>query len=102
MVQLLKKDKQNEFFEWNELIGSKFSNSNPALNNEIKFDSWLETENLFCVIQKSPVEYDLILSNDINTKGNTQWFYFRVMNNYFLGKIKFNIINLVSPQLLTI
>jgi len=39
-------------------------------------------------------EYDLILQNDFNTKGNTQWFYFRVKNLPKNKNVKINIINL--------
>jgi Zinc carboxypeptidase. len=42
-------------------------------------------------------EYNLILQNDINTKGNTQWFYFRVSNTTKDLKVKFNIINFSKP-----
>jgi hypothetical protein len=39
-------------------------------------------------------EYDLMLQNDINTKGNTQWFYFRISNPPKGQAIKINIVNL--------
>ena len=38
-------------------------------------------------------EYDLILQNDINTKGNTQWFYFKVVNPPVRTALKINIVN---------
>jgi hypothetical protein len=40
------------------------------------------------------MEYDLILQNDINTKGNTQWFYFRISNPPANSNIKINIVNM--------
>lgn len=39
-------------------------------------------------------EYDLLLQNDLNTKGNTQWFYFRINNPPRNRPIKLNIVNL--------
>lgn len=36
----------------------------------------------------------MILQNDINTKGNTQWFYFRIVNLTKNNPIKINIVNL--------
>ena len=43
-------------------------------------------------------EYDLILKPDFNTRGYTQWYYFRV-NNTKSGRLyRFNIINLMKPD----
>ena len=42
----------------------------------------------------SDEEYDLLLQNDINTKGHTQWYYFSVSNTRANLKVKFNITNL--------
>ena len=42
-------------------------------------------------------EYDLYLLNDINTRGNTQWYYFKASNiscKRFPLKVRFNIRNL--------
>ena len=39
--------------------------------------------------------YDLILQNDLNTKGFTQWFNFKVQNKRNNFVAKFNIVNLV-------
>ena len=41
-------------------------------------------------------EYDLIMQNDINTKGNTQWFYFRMVNVPANENIKINIVNMMK------
>ena len=40
-------------------------------------------------------EYDLILRPDINTRGHTQWYYFRVTNMRKGIRYKFNVINMV-------
>ena len=44
------------------------------------FESRFESGNLQLVHKKSDTDYDLILQNDINSKGHTQWFFFRVSN----------------------
>lgn len=49
-----------------------------TISNELKFDSNFESGNLFSAYKINDYEYDLILQNDINTKGNTQWFFFSV------------------------
>ena len=43
-------------------------------------------------------EYDLILQNDINTNGHTQWYFFRVSNTTAGMKVKFNFLNLAKPD----
>ena len=45
-------------------------------------------------LKLSDYEYDLIVSNDTNSRGHTQWFYFQVSNTSSNMTIKFNIINL--------
>jgi hypothetical protein len=47
--------------------------------------------------EKNTIEtYDLILQNDVNTKGHNQWFYFKITNTKKNQKIKLNIVNLVK------
>mmetsp|Transcript_4821 Transcript_4821/g.7261 ORF Transcript_4821/g.7261 Transcript_4821/m.7261 type:complete len:336 (-) Transcript_4821:2969-3976(-) len=58
------------------------------------FESRFESGNLLAAIKVSEVEYDLILQNDINTNGNTQWYFFRVANKVAGKKIRFNFLNL--------
>lgn len=43
-------------------------------------------------------EYDLVLQNDINTNGNTQWFFFRIGNTRKGQRVKFNLLNLAKPD----
>ena len=62
------------------------------------FESRFETGNLLAAMKVSNKEYDLVLQNDINTNGHTQWFFFRVMNVYKGMTVKFNIINLAKPD----
>ena len=43
-------------------------------------------------------EYNLILQNDINSKGHTQWFYFQVQNTRRGMRVKFNLLNFIKPR----
>lgn len=43
-------------------------------------------------------EYNLLLQNDINTNGHTQWFFFRVSNTFKGQRVKFNMLNLCKPD----
>lgn len=62
------------------------------------FESRFESGNLLAAIKMSDTEYDLILQNDINTNGHTQWYFFRVGNTRKGQKVTFNIINLAKPD----
>lgn len=43
------------------------------------FDSRFESGNLRKAAKVNNIEYNLWLENDLNTKGHTQWFYFKVV-----------------------
>eukprot|EP00347_Sterkiella_histriomuscorum_P008119 403346302 len=60
----------------------------------LNFDSVFESGNLALAIQVSETEYDLILQNDINTKGHTQF----VSNFSVQTEVKFNILNLCKAK----
>jgi hypothetical protein len=47
----------------------------------LEFDSVFESGNLALALKVSDNEYNLLLQNDINTNGHTQWFYFKVKSN---------------------
>ena len=64
----------------------------------LSFESRFESGNLLCAMQVSENEYDLILQNDINTNGHTQWYFFKVENTRKGMKVKFNILNLAKPD----
>ena len=68
---------------------------NSPYDNTLIFESRFETGNLCMAIKVSEWEYDLLMQNDINTGGYTQWFYFRVNNTKARSSVKFNIINFV-------
>ena len=44
-----------------------------------------------------PNEYDLILQNDTNTNGYTQWFFFKVKSN-LSGAFRFNLLNFTKSS----
>jgi hypothetical protein len=64
----------------------------------LKFSSNFESGNLKRAIQVFDNEYDLILSNDVNTGSYCQWFYFAVENMRADVTYKFNIINMEKPS----
>lgn len=62
------------------------------------FESRFESGNLLAAIKLSDTEYDLVLQNDVNTNGHTQWYFFRVGNTRKGQTITFNIINLAKSD----
>ena len=67
------------------------------------FDSRFENANLRKVAKVNNVEYNLWLENDLNTKGHTQWYFFKVLYKDVALRvdkkshiIKFNILNLAK------
>ena len=62
------------------------------------FESRFESGNLRRAIQVYEFEYDLILKPDYNTRGHTQWYYFRIANVRANKVYRFNIINLMKPD----
>jgi len=69
------------------------------MHNTLEFDSVFESGNLAIAIKVEDNEYNLLLQNDLNTNGHTQWFYFRVKSNFNKKTtVKFNILNLYKPK----
>ena len=62
------------------------------------FESRFESGNLRRAIQVYEFEYDLILKPDYNTRGYTQWYYFRIGNTRAGKTYRFNIINMMKPD----
>lgn len=62
------------------------------------FESRFESGNLHCAHKVSDNEYNLLLQNDVNTSGHTQWFFFRVENTKKELKVRFNMLNLAKPD----
>lgn len=65
---------------------------------EVDFDSDMESGNLDMAVRVKKGEYDLFLRSDTNTKGHTNWYYFKVRNGSFRGTIQFNICNMVKRR----
>jgi hypothetical protein len=71
----------------------------PDEPNTLYFDSVFESGNLAIAIKASETEYNLILQNDINTNGHTQWFYFKVKSNFKTKTIvRLNLVNLYKAK----
>jgi hypothetical protein len=62
------------------------------------FESRFESGNLSYAAKVSESEYNLLLQNDVNSKGHIQWFYFRVTNTTADLKVKFNILNFAKTD----
>ena len=60
---------------------------------QIKFNSYIESGNLHKVYELYSNEYNLFMSGDTNTKGQTRWFYFSVKNVKKGQTVRFNICN---------
>jgi hypothetical protein len=64
--------------------------------NELHFNSNFENGNLDMVVKVGPIDYDLFLRVDSNTRGHCTWFHFEVGGGR-LSKgrtVKFNIVNM--------
>lgn len=77
----------------------------PQIQNVLIFDSRFENGNLKKAAKVNNVEYNLWLENDHNTKGHTQWYFFKVVYKDIplaadkkVHKIKFNILNLAKTS----
>ena len=64
-----------------------------AEDKTLVFESRFESGNLAVAAKVSDVEYNLILQNDTNSNGHTQWFYFRVSNTTANLKVTFSLLN---------
>jgi hypothetical protein len=65
--------------------------------NSLEFESRFESGNLAFASRVSPVEYNLLMSSDVNSRGHTQWFFFRVARTIAGQTVKFNLINFEKP-----
>jgi len=64
----------------------------------LHFESRFESGNLKRAARLGETTYDLELSEDINTMGNTQWFYFAVDNMQAGVEYQFCIVNLLKAE----
>jgi hypothetical protein len=87
-------DEKEKFFSIRSSEYRLFTGINPTLKREdLRFESNFEGGNLDLAICVSPIEYDLLMRVDSNTKGHTSWFFFKVTNPSLHKQIKFNLIN---------
>ena len=63
----------------------------------VQFESRFETGNLDRAYRMGNYEYNLLISNDVNTKCCTQWYFFSVIGMLKNQKYTFNIVNLEKP-----
>ena len=80
---------------WDECELSPY-NSIGKCDNTLVFESRFESGNLDMAIKVSDKEYLLLMQNDKNTKGNNQWFYFKVSNAAKNSTMCFKIANYVN------
>ncbi|CAD8207132.1 unnamed protein product [Paramecium octaurelia] len=85
-----KKSYPQVYFRGDPLFDQKLI---PCQTDQLKFDSNFESGNLFCAFKRAKDVYDLILQNDINTRGNTQWFFFSVTGAKAGQTVQFNLLN---------
>lgn len=64
----------------------------------LEFSSSFESGNLDRVVMVSPIEYDLYMRPDSNSRGHHQWFYFKVVNRSAMGRVRFNILNFTKQE----
>lgn len=71
---------------------------NPNSQPVIIFDSFFESGNLDAVEIINVNEYKLYMRVDTNSKGHSNWYYFKVFNKEMKGKIKFQICNFTKKK----
>ena len=64
----------------------------------LMFESRFESGNLYLVQKVSEIEYNLLMANDVNTQGHTQWFFFQVKNTRAKSRVRFNNLNYSKPD----
>lgn len=70
-----------------------FDDEEKTCHENLMFESRFESGNLAMASKVSDTEYNLLLQQDTNSFGNTQWFFFKVSNMKSRTKYKFNILN---------
>ena len=68
--------------------------NSPAL----QFESRFECGNLARAVRVGEAEYDLVVSPDLNTDGNTQWFYFAARGMRPGVEYRFHVVNNEKPE----
>ena len=60
--------------------------------DEVEYDSEFKGVNLDVVMKRAEGEYDHLKRSDTNSRGQNQWFYFKIKNKT-PGTFKFNVLN---------
>ena len=81
-----------------ETLKPYYKKRNAETDSTLIFESRFESGNLYLAQKVSDQEYNLLMQNDINTQGHTQWFYFRVCNTRKGHSVRFNILNYSKPD----
>ena len=68
------------------------------MDKTLIFESRFESGNLFSAVKVNDGDYNLLLQNDVNTSGHTQWFFYKVSNTKKSQKVRFNILNFAKPD----
>lgn len=89
---------QQQLYQLDPPPNKSYYTPNSLSDQTLVFESRFESGNLQLAHKACENEYNLILQNDINSKGHTQWFYFRVQNTRKNQKVKFNLLNFLKPK----
>ncbi|KAL4472948.1 hypothetical protein ABPG72_020642 [Tetrahymena utriculariae] len=84
-IQVIKDTQSKKF-----MLSSEPSNSR---NENLMFDSQFESGNIASVYMLGEQKYNLLVQQDLNTNGYTQWFNFKVTNKTKCQKVMFTIGN---------
>ena len=99
-LQSLLKGSSSWQFQWyTNPITERYYKPLTKSDHTLVFESRFESGNLDMAISIGNDSYKLVMQNDSNTKGNCQWFYFRVENTVQNLKANFEIINYVTRLL---
>lgn len=77
-------------------IPSPFYTLTDETDNTLIFESRFESGNLLASYKLNESTYQLILQNDTNTHGYSQWFFFKVSNVKKGRTVHFNILNMLK------
>lgn len=95
LIKRRQREKNNERIYENSLLVDDLPRYyTPGIKDQtLVFESRFEGGNLSMASKVSDCEYNLLLQTDVNSRGHTQWFFFRVENTQAGSDIKFNIMN---------
>lgn len=95
IVNLKKKSSDIPPLKKNKILKPFYSPTN-STDPTLIFESRFESGNLLASFKVNENSYQMLIQNDTNTSGYSQWFFFRVSNTKKGVNAKFNIINLMK------